>query len=181
MNVHDKHIEVIVRQMLRKVRIDMPGDTDLLPGEMVERFTFAETNARALAEGGEAATATPVLLGITKASLNRQLPVGGLLPGDDPRADRSRHQRPGGPAARPEGERHHRQADPGGIPATRTAPKPDFALVAQGQNIDEYLASTDELLFDSEEGFEGELGTEGGLDGMSGNGNGYFSMGEAFC
>ena len=96
-NVHDKHIEVIVRQMLRKVRIDMPGDTELLPGEMVERFTFAEVNARTLAAGGEAATATPVLLGITKASaVNRLLPVGGLLPGDHPRADRSGHQRPGG-------------------------------------------------------------------------------------
>jgi DNA-directed RNA polymerase subunit beta' len=69
-NVHDKHIEVIVRQMLRKVRIDTPGDTELLPGEMVERFAFNEINARTLAAGGEAATATPVLLGITKASLS---------------------------------------------------------------------------------------------------------------
>jgi DNA-directed RNA polymerase subunit beta' len=69
-NVHDKHIEVIVRQMLRKVRIDTPGDTELLPGEMVERFTFNELNSRTLAAGGEAATATPVLLGITKASLS---------------------------------------------------------------------------------------------------------------
>src|SRR6478672_12965249 len=69
-NVHDKHIEIIVRQMLRKVRIDMPGDTELLPGEMVERFAFADSNARALAAGGEAATATHVLLGITKASLS---------------------------------------------------------------------------------------------------------------
>jgi DNA-directed RNA polymerase subunit beta' len=69
-NVHDKHIEIIVRQMLRKVRIDNPGDTELLPGEMVERFAFAEANARALAAGGEAATATHVLLGITKASLS---------------------------------------------------------------------------------------------------------------
>ena len=69
-NVHDKHIEVIVRQMLRKVRIDTPGDTELLPGEMVERFTFNGVNSRTLAAGGEAATATPVLLGITKASLS---------------------------------------------------------------------------------------------------------------
>jgi DNA-directed RNA polymerase subunit beta' len=69
-NVNDKHIEIIVRQMLRKVRIDSPGDTEMLPGEMVERFNFANINARAIAAGGEAATATPVLLGITKASLS---------------------------------------------------------------------------------------------------------------
>ena len=68
--MHDKHIEVIVRQMLRKVRIDLPGDTDLLPGELIDRFKYEETNARVLAEGGEPATATPVLLGITKASLS---------------------------------------------------------------------------------------------------------------
>jgi DNA-directed RNA polymerase subunit beta' len=68
--VHDKHIEVIVRQMLRKVRIDTTGDTEMLPGEMIERFAFAEINARSIASGGEAATATPVLLGITKASLS---------------------------------------------------------------------------------------------------------------
>ncbi|MEA2574657.1 MAG: DNA-directed polymerase subunit beta [Chloroflexia bacterium] len=69
-NVNDKHIEIIVRQMLRKVRIDGPGDTEMLPGEMVERFQFADVNARTIAAGGEAATATPVLLGITKASLS---------------------------------------------------------------------------------------------------------------
>jgi len=69
-NVHDKHIETIVRQMLRKVRIDLPGDSDMLPGELIDRFKFDEINARVLAEGGEPATATPVLLGITKASLS---------------------------------------------------------------------------------------------------------------
>jgi DNA-directed RNA polymerase subunit beta' len=69
-NVHDKHIETIVRQMLMKVRIDLPGDTDLLPGELIDRYQFDDTNARVLAEGGEPATATPVLLGITKASLS---------------------------------------------------------------------------------------------------------------
>ncbi|HUP27675.1 MAG TPA: hypothetical protein VM409_04510, partial [Chloroflexia bacterium] len=69
-NVHDKHIEVIVRQMLRKVRIDMPGDTELLPGEMIERFAFDMIYAQTRAKGGDPATATPVLLGITKASLS---------------------------------------------------------------------------------------------------------------
>jgi DNA-directed RNA polymerase subunit beta' len=68
--INDKHIEVIVRQMLRRVRIDDPGDTDLLPGDLVDRFKFEETNARIIAEGGEPATAQTVLLGVTKASLN---------------------------------------------------------------------------------------------------------------
>jgi len=68
--INDKHIEIIVRQMLRRVRIDDPGDTDMLPNELVDRFHYEETNARALAEGGEPATAQTVLLGVTKASLN---------------------------------------------------------------------------------------------------------------
>jgi DNA-directed RNA polymerase subunit beta' len=68
--IHDKHIEVIVRQMLRRVKVDNPGDTDLLPSDLVDRFVFADTNARVLAEGGEPATASTVLLGVTKASLN---------------------------------------------------------------------------------------------------------------
>jgi DNA-directed RNA polymerase subunit beta' len=68
--IHDKHIEVIVRQMLRRVKIDDPGDTELLPSDLVDRFVYADTNARVLAEGGEPAKATIVLLGVTKASLN---------------------------------------------------------------------------------------------------------------
>ncbi|MBA3824465.1 MAG: DNA-directed RNA polymerase subunit beta' [Ktedonobacterales bacterium] len=70
--ISDKHIEVIVRQMLRRVRIDDPGDTDMLPGDLVDRFTFEETNKGVLAEGGEPATAATVLLGVTKASLNTE-------------------------------------------------------------------------------------------------------------
>ncbi|HLB26988.1 MAG TPA: DNA-directed RNA polymerase subunit beta', partial [Dehalococcoidia bacterium] len=68
--INDKHIEVIVRQMLRRVRVDSPGDSELLPGELVDRFRFEAVNAKVLAEGGEPATAQPVLLGVTKASLN---------------------------------------------------------------------------------------------------------------
>src|SRR5690606_21890498 len=66
---NDKHIEVIARQMLRKVRIEYPGDTDLLEGDTVDRFEFNLQNEEALVQGGEPATATPLLLGITKASL----------------------------------------------------------------------------------------------------------------
>ena len=68
--INDKHIEIIVRQMLRKVRIDQPGDVDLLPTELVDRLEFEEANNRVLAEGGEPSTAQTVLLGVTKASLN---------------------------------------------------------------------------------------------------------------
>ena len=68
--INDKHIEIIVRQMLRKVRIDQPGDVDLLPTELIDRLDFEEDNNRVLAEGGEPATAQTVLLGVTKASLN---------------------------------------------------------------------------------------------------------------
>jgi DNA-directed RNA polymerase subunit beta' len=68
--ISDKHIEIIVRQMLRKVTVDNPGDTELLPSELIDRFEFEETNNRILAEGGEPATAQTVLLGVTKASLN---------------------------------------------------------------------------------------------------------------
>jgi DNA-directed RNA polymerase subunit beta' len=69
-DINDKHIEVIVRQMMRKVRIDAAGDTDLLPGEIVSQWEYEEANARALAEGGEPATAQTVLLGLIKAALN---------------------------------------------------------------------------------------------------------------
>jgi DNA-directed RNA polymerase subunit beta' len=71
-SIHDKHIEVIARRMLQKVRVDDSGDTELLPGDLVDRFNFEETNARVVAEGGEAATAQTALLGITKASLNAE-------------------------------------------------------------------------------------------------------------
>ena len=68
--INDKHVEIIVRQMLRKVTVDNAGDTELLPSELIDRFEFEETNNRILAEGGEPATAQTVLLGVTKASLN---------------------------------------------------------------------------------------------------------------
>jgi DNA-directed RNA polymerase subunit beta' len=68
-DINDKHIEIIVRQMLRRVKVEEAGDTEFLPGEMVDKFAFEEENARVMAEGGEPARARPTLLGITKASL----------------------------------------------------------------------------------------------------------------
>ena len=67
--IHDKHIEVIISQMLRKVQVEDAGDTNLLPDDQIDRRQFEEHNASVLAEGGEPATASPVLLGITRASL----------------------------------------------------------------------------------------------------------------
>jgi DNA-directed RNA polymerase subunit beta' len=67
--IHDKHIELIIRQMLRKVHIIEPGDTDFLPGELVDRKRFEERNAEVVQSGGEPASARPILMGITKASL----------------------------------------------------------------------------------------------------------------
>ena len=67
--INDKHIEVMVRQMLHKVKIEEPGDTELLPGEYIDINSFEEENARIFEAGGEPAVARPILLGITKASL----------------------------------------------------------------------------------------------------------------
>ena len=70
--INDKHIEIVVRQMLRKVRVETPGDTELLPEQILDRFAYQEVNDKMMAEGGEPATAVAVLLGVTKASLNTE-------------------------------------------------------------------------------------------------------------
>ncbi|WP_028988518.1 DNA-directed RNA polymerase subunit beta' [Thermicanus aegyptius] len=67
--INDKHIEIMIRQMLRKVRVTNPGSTDLLLGSYVDVYDFEEANRKAFKEGREPAVAKPVLLGITKASL----------------------------------------------------------------------------------------------------------------
>lgn len=69
-NIHDKHFEVIIRKMLSKVVVTASGDTELLPGELIESPRFLEGNEQVVDEGGQPAQAEPVLLGITKASLN---------------------------------------------------------------------------------------------------------------
>ncbi|MBA2560822.1 MAG: DNA-directed RNA polymerase subunit beta', partial [Propionibacteriales bacterium] len=67
--IHDKHIEIIIRQMLRRITVIESGDATLLPGELVERIRFETENRRVVAEGGTPASGRPVLMGITKASL----------------------------------------------------------------------------------------------------------------
>ena len=70
--INDKHIEIIIKQMLKKVRIDDPGETDFLIGEQVDKIKFKKENKRAIAKGKKGAKASTVLLGITKASLNTE-------------------------------------------------------------------------------------------------------------
>jgi DNA-directed RNA polymerase subunit beta' len=69
-NINDKHLEVIVRQMMRWIKVEDIGDTEFLPEEIVDRFKFREENDRVLTAGGRPATGKPTLLGITKASLS---------------------------------------------------------------------------------------------------------------
>src|SRR5262249_47999172 len=69
-NINDKHIEVIVRQMMRWVKVEEVGDTQFLLEEQVDKFRFHEENERALSEDGKAAQARPLLLGITKGSFS---------------------------------------------------------------------------------------------------------------
>ncbi len=67
--INDKHFEVIIKKMSDKVRVESSGDTNLLPGELLDRMTFEQQNAKVLAEGGEAASAQVVILGITRTAL----------------------------------------------------------------------------------------------------------------
>ncbi len=69
-SIHDKHIEIVLRQMLRRVTITEPGDTEFLPGELIDHFALRAENERVLKEGGQPAHFEYTLLGITKASLN---------------------------------------------------------------------------------------------------------------
>jgi DNA-directed RNA polymerase subunit beta' len=71
-NINDKHFEVIIRKMLSKVQVTVPGDTDLLPGDLIDRLILQELNERMLKDGMQPARATQVLLGVTKASLNTE-------------------------------------------------------------------------------------------------------------
>ena len=112
--INDKHIGVIVRQMLQKVRILGPGDTEFLEGEHVDKQVFRDENDRAKKKKDKPATAEPLLLGITKASLTTQSFISAAsLPGDHARAHRRGDPRGQGRPPRPQGEHHHRSPDPG--------------------------------------------------------------------
>ena len=112
--INDKHIETIVRQMLRRVRIKDPGDTDYLVGEQVDKWLFLEANEKVLAQGGRpahgGAAAPRHHQGV---ALDRVVHLGRVLPGDHQGAHRGRHLGQDRPPARPQGERDHGPADPG--------------------------------------------------------------------
>ncbi|HUS15125.1 MAG TPA: DNA-directed RNA polymerase subunit beta' [Chloroflexia bacterium] len=145
-NVNDKHIETIVRQMLLKVRIDLPGDTDLLPGELIDHYKFDETNFRVLAEGGEPATATPVLLGITKASLSTDSFLSAASFQETTRV--LTEAAINGQVDRLRGLKENviiGKLIPAGSGAIHRAQLGDLSIINEGTNIDEYLriAQTD--------------------------------------
>jgi DNA-directed RNA polymerase subunit beta' len=71
-HINDKHIELIIRQMLKKIRIEDPGDTEFLATQQVDKWKFQSENSRVIKKGGKPAQATPLLLGITKASLTTE-------------------------------------------------------------------------------------------------------------
>ena len=112
--INDKHIEIIVRQMLRRVRIEEVGDTEFVVGELVDKFVFQEENDRVLAPGQapghRQAGAARHHQGV---AVHRQLHLGGVLPGDHPGADRGGHLRQDRRSARAQGERHRGPAHPG--------------------------------------------------------------------
>ncbi len=118
--INDKHIEVIIRQMLRKTEVMTSGETALLRGEQLDRSRALDINDHARDEkqgGGDAAAgAARHHQGVAG---DRVVHFGGLVPGDHPRADRSGGAGPEGRPARPEGERDRRPADPGGHRASR--------------------------------------------------------------
>ena len=112
-SIHDKHIELIVRQMLRRVLVAEPGDASFLPGERVDNRCLRRGQPPA-GPGREAPGRGPSRADGDHQGLagHRELAVGRLLPGDDPGAHRGGHRGQVGSAVRPEGEHHHRQADP---------------------------------------------------------------------
>ena len=113
--INDKHIEVICRQMLRRVRITHVGDSDFLVDQPVDKWRFEEANRELMADGGAPAQAEPLLLGYHQGiALYRLFLVRSVLPRDHSRAHRGVHQRPRRHAARPQGEHPDGSSDPRG-------------------------------------------------------------------
>ena len=129
--INDKHIGVIVRQMLQKVRVMEPGETEFLEGEHVDKQVFRDENERAKKKKETPATAEPLLLGITKAWLTTQSFISAASFQETTRvltdaAIRGAQGRP----ARPQGEHHHRSPHPGGY---RHVPVPEVDVDAGSQ------------------------------------------------
>ena len=112
--INDKHVEVIVRQMLQKVEIIDPGDTTFLVGEQVDRIEFDEVNERMSRAGAAPGDLPPGAAGHHQGEpADPVLHLGGVVPGDHAGADRCGVRRQDRPAAGAQGERHRRPADPG--------------------------------------------------------------------
>ena len=122
-SINDKHIELIVRQMLRRVAVSEPGDSDFLPGQLVDPQsspTPTGSCSKRAAAGRGPSGAHGHHQGLAG---HRLLAVGSLVPGDHPGAHRAAIEGEERLAARPQGERHHRQADPGGHRHARVPPR----------------------------------------------------------
>ena len=113
-SIHDKHIELIVRQMTRRVGVQEPGGTSFLPGERVDSKRFRDTNRRMVEEGATSRRRSPGTDGHHQGVVgHRVVAVGRVVPGDHPGAHRGGHRRSRRQPHRPQGEHHHRQAHPG--------------------------------------------------------------------
>ena len=113
--ISDKHIGVIVRQMLQKVRVTEPGDTDFLEGETVDRLTFRDENERVLKRKSDAGRSRAGAAGHHQGEPHDAVVhLGGVVPGDHAGADRRGDPRGQGRPPGPQGEHHHRPPDPGG-------------------------------------------------------------------
>ena len=112
--IHDKHIEIIIRQMLRRVTVIESGDSDLLAGDLVDRLIYEAQNRTVVAEGGAPASGRAVLMGITKASLATEswLSAASFQETTKVLTDAAIHGKSDS-LRRPQGERHPGQADPG--------------------------------------------------------------------
>ena len=127
-DINDKHIEVIVRSMLRKVKIVDGGDTRFLPGQLVEASAFNEANEQMTKDSRRSAEGGAVLLGVTKASLATESFLSAASFQETTRvltdaAIKGKHD----PLLGSQGERHHRQADPGGYRDVALSQRPDRA------------------------------------------------------
>ena len=122
--INDKHIGVIVRQMLQKVRVTDPGDTDFLEGETVDKLTFREDNERTVKRKGEAGDGRAGAAGHHQGEPHDAVVhLGGVVPGDHARAHRCGHPRRQGRPPRPQGEHHHRAPHPGRHRASTGTPR----------------------------------------------------------
>ena len=114
-NINDKHIETIIRQMMRWIKVEDVGDTEFIVDEQVDRFRFVEENERVLAAGGAPARGRPLLLGITKASLSTDSFISAASFQETTRVlTEASISGKVGPSPGTQGERHHGAPDPGG-------------------------------------------------------------------